>query len=584
MAEGGIRRRLAAILAADMVGFSRRMANDEAGTVAVLKELRDSLFDPIVHQHQGRIFKATGDGVLVEFQSAVDAVACAVGIQRKMQQRNNGLSGDHHVAMRMGINLGDVIVEGDDILGDGVNVAARLEALAQPGGICVSAKVHEEMSGKMDVSFEDMGNQSLKNIDRAVRVYSVTDEPGTPRQRPSLALPDKPSIAVLPFNNMSSDSEQEYFADGVVEEITTALSRMRWLFVIARNSAFVYKHRAVDVKQVGRELGVRYLLEGSVRKAGERVRIAGQLIDTTTGSHIWADRFEGALTDIFDLQDRITESVAGAIQPTILSAEIERSSRKRPESFAAYDYVLRAFPLVWSLERSQSHIAQTLLERALDIEPGYPLALSLAAWCHAQRVVYNWTEELAEERTQALRLAQRAASISQDDPMVLAILGAAHTIVRDYRIAGEHLAKSLTLDPNYAWGWNRSGWLNVHRGQPDLAIEQFERAMRLSPLDPAGFVCLFGISDAHFLKGNYLDTIAWGEKGLRRHPDADWHLRVLVPAYFHSGHLQEGQIAFRKMMERYPALTIAKVADALPFSPDMMTRILDGLRKAGLPE
>jgi len=389
---------------------------------------------------------------------------------------------------------------------------------------------------------------------------------------------------VLPFQNMSGDPEQEYFADGMVEEIITALSRMRWLFVIAGNSSFTYKGHAVDVKQVGRELGVRYVLEGSVRKAGDRVRIAGQLIDTATGHHVWANRYDGTLSDVFDLQDRIAESVAGAMQPSILSAEMERSARKRPDSLIAYDYVLRAFPLVWSLNRAQSESAQILLERALAIEPDYPLALSLNAWCHAQRVVYNWTDAPADEREITLRLAQRAASINRDDPMVLAILGAAHTIVRDFQIAAEHLERALLLDPNSAWAWNRSGWLNVHRGQPELAIQQFERAIRLSPFDPAGFVCLFGIADAYFFQGNYDETVKWSRKALNQQPAAAWHLRVLIPALIHSGRTEEAHHAFAELMEYYPGLTIGKVRNALPFGADMMERIIDGLRKAGLPE
>jgi len=401
---------------------------------------------------------------------------------------------------------------------------------------------------------------------------------------PALPLPDKPSIAVLPFENLSEDPGQEYFADGMVEEIITALSPMRWLFVIARNSSFVYKRRTVDIKQVGRELGVRYALEGSVRRAGDKVRITGQLIDTATGNHIWAQRYDGALSDVFDLQDRIAESVVGAIQPSILTAEMERSARKRPESLVAYDYVLRALPLVWSLDRRQNEDAQHLLERALTIEPTYPLALSLAAWCHAQRAVYNWTEALDEERRIALRLAQKAAAISRDDAMVLAILGAAHTVSRDFRIAGEHLERAVSLDPNSAWAWGRSGWLNVHRGRPDPAIEQFQKAIRLSPFDPAGFVCCFGIADAHFYKGEYDESIEWSLKGLSQQPEAEWHLRVLVPALVHAGRRAEAEDAFGKLTAHYPGLTIAKVRDALPFAADMVDRIEDGLRRLGLAE
>jgi adenylate cyclase len=530
------------------------------------------------------MFKTTGDGMLVEFGSVVDSLRCALEIQRSMSRNNADASKGGQIQLRVGINVGDIIVDGGDVHGEAVNIAARLESLAEPGGIYISDDAHRQVRGKLDVTFHNEGEHALKNIACPVKIYSVCVESTATPRRPTLPLPDKPSIAVLPFENLSADPEQEYFVDGMVEEIITALSRTRWLFVIARNSSFVYKHRAVDIKQIGRELGVRYALEGSVRRAGDKLRITGQLIDTATGNHIWADRYDGALSDVFDLQDRIAESVVGAIQPPILTAEMERSARKQPDSLVAYDYVLRALPLVWSLNRAQSETAQDLLERALSVEPDYPLALSLAAWCHAQRAVYNWTDALDEERGSALRLAQRAAAISRDDPMVLAILGAAHTIARDLRIAGEHLERALLLDPNSAWAWNRSGWLNVHLARPELAIEQFQRAIRLSPFDPAGFVCFFGIADAFFLMGQYGETIAWSEKGMSQQPEAAWQLRVLVPALIHAGRREEAHQAFQKLIEHYPGLTIGKVRNALPFPAEMVERIADGLRQIGLPE
>ena len=584
MAEERTQRRLAAVFAADVAGYSRLMGADEEGTLARLKVLRRDLLDPKIEEHRGRIVKTTGDGLLAEFGSVVDALRCAVEVQRGMPGCDAEVDPEKRIAFRIGINVGDIVVEGGDIYGDGVNVAARLEGIAEPGGICISDDAYRQVRDKVDIGFEDAGEHQLKNIARPLRIFRVKFGAIPLAPQPSLALPDKPSIAVLPFQNMSGDADQEYFADGMVEEIITALSRMRWLFVIARNSTVTYKKRAVDVKQVGRELGVRYVLEGSVRRAGERVRIAGQLIDTTSGNHIWADRYDGALSDIFDLQDRVAESVVGAIQPSILTAEMDRSARKRPDSLLAYDYVLRALPLVWSINRTHSEKAQVLLERALSVEPDYPLALSLAAWCHAQRVAYNWTDAIAEEREIALRLAQQAATISRDDPMVLAILGAAHTIVRDFQIAGEHLERALSLDPNSAWAWNRSGWLNVHTAQPDLAIQQFERAIRLSPFDPAGFVCFFGIADAHFLKRDYEETVKWSQKGLNQQPEAAWQLRVLVPALVHAGRAEEAGHAFKQMMEYYPGLTVPKVRSALPFAPDMVERIIGGLRQIGLAE
>jgi len=343
-------RRLAAILATDVAGYSRLIGIDEEGTLDRLKAIRAELIDPMINEHRGRIVKTTGDGLLVEFGSVVDALRCATEWQRAMPHRHTGTPVDDRIEFRIGINVGDVVVEDSDIFGDGVNVAARLEALAKPGGICVSRVVRDQVRDKLDIEFDDRGEQRVKNIARAVRVFDVrfadataTPPPASP-DRAMLALPDKPSIAVLPFQNMSGDPEQEYFADGMVEDSITALSRIRWLFVIARNSSFTYKGQAVDVKRVGRELGVRYVLEGSVRKAGQRVRISGQLIDTETGTHLWANRFDGSLEDVFDLQDELTMSVVGAIEPTLRKAEIERARRKRPESLDAYDFYLRALP------------------------------------------------------------------------------------------------------------------------------------------------------------------------------------------------------------------------------------------------
>jgi adenylate cyclase len=340
-------RRLAAILAADIAGYSRLTGADEEGTLTRLKAHRRELIDPKIAAHRGRLVKTTGDGLLVEFASVVDALRCAAEVQQAMTGRNAGILATERIEFRIGVHQGDIVVEAGDILGDGVNIAARLEALAEPGGICVSARVQEDAAGKLDLAFDDIGEHSLKNITRPIRVYRVAGGIAAPAPtRAGLPLPDKPSVAVLPFQNMSGDPEQEYFADGMVEDITAALCRVRDFFVIARNSAFSYKGRAVPVQQISRELGVRYLIEGSVRRSGNRVRITAQLIDGPSGNHLWADRYEGAMTDVFDLQDRITESVVGAIQPSVRSAEIERSRRKRPESLDAYDLVLRAYPSV----------------------------------------------------------------------------------------------------------------------------------------------------------------------------------------------------------------------------------------------
>jgi adenylate cyclase len=368
-------RRLAAILAADVAGYSRLIGADEGGTLERLRALRRELLDPKIAEHRGRLVKTTGDGLLVEFGSVVDALRCAVEVQREMAGHNVGVPLESRIELRIGINVGDVVVEDGDIFGDGVNVAARLEGLAEPGGICVSARVQEDAAGRLDLAFEGIGEQQLKNIARPVRVYRVALARAVAAV-PHPPLPDKPSIAVLPFANMSGDPEQEYFVDGMVEEIITALSRIRWLFVIARNSSFTYKSQAVDVKQVGRELGVRYVLEGSVRKAGGRVRITAQLIDTTNGAHLWADRFDGALEDVFDLQDKVAVSVAGVIEPALEAAEIARSASRPINDLTAYDLYLRAYAMVLS-STAQVPEALRLMEQAIARAPHYGLR---SAW------------------------------------------------------------------------------------------------------------------------------------------------------------------------------------------------------------
>src|SRR6195952_3191529 len=409
------------------------MGADEEGTLTRLKAARKALVDPAIASHRGRIVKTTGDGMLVEFASAVDAARCAIDIQHEMIKRSAGLSPDSRIEFRIGIHVGDIIIDDGDISGDGVNIAARLEGIAEPGGICVSDDAYRQIRGKIDAPFEDIGQQALKNIAEPMPVWKVRSSGKlTPPVRSAasqvrtrdLTLPEKPSIVVLPFDNMSAEPGQDYLADGIVEAITAALSCIRSFFVIARSSAFTYKGRATNARDVGKELGVAYLLEGSVQKAGNRLRIIVQLIETEGGAHVWSSRFDGALDEFFDLQDRITEQVAGALQPSIRVAEIERSRRKRPQDLGSYDFTMRALPHVWALEKEESAKALELLERALAIDPAYPLALSLAGWCHAQRSVYNWADDIAEAQAKARALAERGAELSGDDPIILTVLGA----------------------------------------------------------------------------------------------------------------------------------------------------------------
>lgn len=417
-----VERRLAAVLAADVAGYSRLMGRDEERTLAELKELRKTLVDTAIASHRGRIVKTSGDGMLVEFVSAVDAARCAVEVQRAMVERNADVLSEERIEFRIGIHVGDIIFDENDIFGDGVNIAARLEGIAKPGGVCMSEDAHRQVRGKVDVVFDDMGMQTLKNIAEPMRAWQVrlaTDATSSgrsvraPAQAGGPALPDKPSIVVLPFDNMSSEDGQDYLADGIVEAITAALSCIRSFFVIARSSAFTYKGRATDAREIGRELGVAYLLEGSVQKMGSRLRIIVQLIETEAGAHVWSSRYDGTLDEFFDLQDRITQQVAGALQPSIRLAEIERSRRRRPQDLSSYDYTIRAMPHVWALEKEESGRALELLETALANDPEYPLALALAGWCHAQRSVYNWADAIAGSQAKARSLAERAANLSE---------------------------------------------------------------------------------------------------------------------------------------------------------------------------
>ena len=604
-------RRLAAILAADVVGYSRLMGEDEARTAQALREQRAAA-DPLIAEHGGRIVKTTGDGALIEFGSVVGAVQCALALQRLMAERNAVLPDARRMDLRIGVHLGDVLVESDDIIGDGVNIAARLEGIAEPGGICISEDAFRQVRGKVDAEFDDIGEQNLKNIARPLRVYRLrdalthpaADAPGSPlsriagegaeRQRReagegSLPLPDKPSLAVLPFQNLSGDPEQEYFADGMVEEITTAISRLPWLFVIARNSSFTYKGRAVDVQQVARELGVRYLLEGSVRKAGNRVRITGQLIDTATGAHIWADRFDGALDDIFELQDQVASSVVGAIEPRLRQSEIERAIRKPTGSLDAYDLYLRARSEFHKFTAQGMRQAVAFLQRALGIDPSCAPAAALIGLCrHFQRHRGLGGSVSDADVAEAVRLARHAIAVGKDDPDALWRAGFVLMV-----LAGEHaraasvIDRALALNPNSAHAWAHSGLVWSFRNQPGPAIEALQRAMRLSPLDPLGPGFKSSLASAYLISGRYEEAIEWADRALHEQPRFDPAMGVKVVACAHVGRLDEARECLKQRLELQPGLTIAgwKANAAVKFaSPEILALYVDGLRKAGLPE
>ena len=571
-------RRLTAIVAADIVGYSQLMGADQTQTLEALRQLREETFDPIVATHRGRIIKRMGDGWIVEFPSISDAVACSISIQ-------NILTDHDTISLRIGIHIGEVVFEADDVFGDGVNIAARLENIANPGEVLISDTARDSLDANTADQFSDGEKHRLKNIARPVVVWRwANGKAPDAKTTPALAVPDKPSIAVLPFDNLSSDPDQDYFADGVVEALTAALSQIRAFFVIARNSAFAYKDKHANVVDIGRDLGVAYVLEGSVQRAGNRVRITVQLIETENGSHIWAEKYDGSLDDIFDLQDRITEQVAGALQPSIRSAEIERARRKPPQDLNAYDFAMRAMRHVWMLEQQEVSIGLELLKKSLEADPDYPLALALSAWCHAQRSVYNWDDDINAARALALSHAERAANLSSDDPLILAVLGTVHTFARNFGAARVLLERAVALDANAAWAWSRIGWLEVYADRPDQAKKHFEKALRLSPLDPMNFNNYVGIGSAYMVGGE--DNMAADSylRALQERPNAIWIHRNLAPALFGAGRIEEAQASFAKMIDAYPDITVKKINDAMVFSEKVLERVGIQLAKLGLPE
>jgi adenylate cyclase len=553
-----VERRLAAVLAADVADFGRLMHADEEGTVARLKEIRKALVDPAIASHRGRVVKTSGDAMLVQFASALEAARCAIEVQREMQQRNGAQARDRWIEFRIGIDVGDIIIDDNDIFGDHVNIAVRLEGIADPGGVLVSDAAYGQIRDKVDIACDDLGPQTLKNIARLMRAWRLRlDGHSAPGSRPAApqaaayagpapVLPDKPSIAVLPFENLSNDPEQEYFADGLVEDIITALSHFKWLFVIARNSSFTYKGKTVDIKQIGHELGVRYVLEGSVRRAGSKLRIAGQLVETTTGAHLWADRFDGELADVFELQDKVASSVAGVIDPVMHDAEIRRASARPTADLTAYDLYLRALPpsRAWSREPTKEAIA--LLEQAIARDPRYGPALSLLALCHGQNFVSGWSENPATEITEGRALARRAVEAAPDDPVTLGMAaGALTNFGADVDYLKGLVGNALQRNPSSAFAWLWSGWTHTIAAEIDLAIEHFENSMRLDPRAARKAFHLTGLGVCHFF-GKRLDKArSYLEPSLHELPTYVLTNWFLASCYAHMGRLDEAR-AFAK--------------------------------------
>jgi adenylate cyclase len=584
MAEERVQRRLAAILAADVVGYSRLMERDEAGTLVAIKSRRKDILQPLLAKHNGRIVKLMGDGVLVEFASAVNAVQCAVELQNAMAAANADVPQDSRIVLRVGINLGDVMVEGSDLYGDGVNIAARLETLADAGSVVVSRTVFNHVRGKVKLGFDDLGEQQLKNIAEPVRIYRLRPDREAPMARPALALPDKPSIAVLPFTNMSGDPEQEYFSDGMVEDIITALSRVRSFFVIARNSSFTYKGKAINVKQVGLELGVRYVLEGSVRKAGNRVRITGQLIEAESGHHVWADRFDGSLEDVFELQDGVTQSVVGAIAPKLQRAEIDRTSRKRTEDLTAYDFVLRALPHAWSGSPERSAIALDLLQKATAVDPSYAYAYAMAAWSLMFSKNSGWRSWRPDQQELCVRFAREALKLDMEDPAVLwASATALASVVHEHEHALELIERSLAIDHNSAQAWAAKGWVTSWIGLD--GIPSLERAIRLSPLDPLLYLIHASIAECHLAARRHEMALEWSLRAMREHPEPPPFVRrVLAASYARLGLVEEARRVVAGILAESPSFTVRTWLEITAQRGPHVQYLAESLRLAGLPQ
>jgi adenylate cyclase len=585
-----VSRRLVAVFAADVEGYSRLMGTDEVGTLKGLTERR-AILDRLIGEHRGRIANTAGDSVLAEFGSAVDAVQCAVDAQTALAETNTSLPADKRINFRIGIHIGDVMVRAGDLFGDGVNIAARLQTLAKPGGVCISGATYDQVRKVLPMTFVDLGVQQVKNIEEPVRTYQVSAPSETQRAAPERVaeaespppLPDKPSIAVLPFQNMSGDPEQEYFADGMVEEIITALSRFKWLFVIARNSSFTFKGKAVDVKEVGCRLGVRYVLEGAVRKAAGKVRITGQLIDALTGAHIWADRFERDLTDVFALQDEVTVAVVSAIQPKLFQTEIVMAARRRPENLTAYDFFLRAMQQYYLSTREGNAEAMRLAHRALELDPRFGFVAALAGICHMSNVVWGYAIDPQVERKEAVRLSRWALSVDDSDPDTLAWAATISAfMVGDNESEIEMADRAVALNPNSYFAWNGRGHVYRIAGLPEEAVRSYERAIRMSPVDPRLHFAFAGMGMAAIELGRFDEAIVVGKKALRQKPSVPLAYRCLASAFAHLGRDAEAREAAARLLQLDPAFTISALIARGGYSNSKV--LIEGLRKAGLPE
>ncbi|MBL6952418.1 MAG: adenylate/guanylate cyclase domain-containing protein [Alphaproteobacteria bacterium] len=591
--SGSTQRRLTAIVSADVVGYSRLMGLDETGTHARLQSRYSSLIEPMISAHGGRVVKLMGDGLLAEFLSVVDAVSWAVEVQTKVAELDTDRPDDQRIDYRVGVNLGDVIVDGDDIFGDGVNVAARLQEMAEPGGVCISAKVHAEVRGKLTANFTDGGAQTAKNIAQPIQIWRWSPFDGKPveysgagegaEQEAPLPLPDKPSIAVLPFDNMSGDPEQEYFADGITEDIITELSRFREFLVIARNSTFVYKGAAKDLTAVARELNARYVVEGSVRKAGNRVRVTAQLIEGDTNTHLWADRFDGDLTDIFTLQDEITSAIVSAVAPRSVQAEAERSAKLSATQLSAWDSLLRGRVLLAALDKEGVREAVPLLRTALRQDPRNAQAHSWLAYALFASSSYGWSDDPVSDRDEATVLAREAVSLGPDDALSHVVSGViASDTPNGVEAARRAFEKALQINPNFAMAHGCMGGCQAILGDFAAARKHLDLAARLSPLDPGAVIWQALYNMGLYGAERYEDVVKGAGEAMRTNPDYPGFYRHRAAALAMLGRIEEARDDIKQVLRLVPGFTIER-ARHLPFWPDIEP-FLNGLRKAGLPE
>ena len=586
MAAQRTKRRLAAIMAADVAGYSRLMGHNEAGTLAQLKGCLTEVIDPNLARYDGRIVKVMGDGLLVEFSSAVDAVESALDLQTVMDKRNNNVPATGQMVFRVGLHLGDVIVEGDDIYGDGVNIAARLEGLSEPGSICISDDVYRQVRGKVDAKFDDLGAQRVKNIIEPVRAYRVSRESkkGLVRYAAGIAsvTAEKPALAVLPFVNMSGDVEQEYFADGMTEDIITSLSKLSQLTVIARNSSFTYKGRAVRVQQISQELGVSHVIEGSVRKASNRVRITAQLIECASGGHLWADRYDRELTDIFAIQDEVTADIVGAMALTLSSDEQWRLVRNGTNNLEAYDCLLRAREQWWRLTREGTKTAETMLDRAITLDPGFSTPYAWLSYVRVQDYINEWRSNSEELLHQSHDLAEKAIKLNQTDPDGHNALACAHLWMREHDKALAEYKRTIALEPNNARAHVEIGWVLHYAGRSAEALEPIKRGMRLDPQYPDAYLHI--LAQVYFRLGRFEEATGLLKRRIIRKPDTDISRVLLAATYGYLGRAEDAKTQWVDALTANPNFSLEQRRRVLPYKdPADFQQIVEGLHRAGIP-